>query len=146
MGDGVAFATIGRGNYGFARGGVAVDCAGPCGGVGAGGGSEQEPYQLLVLGGFDTGHLAAGHIRVEPTDDSSNWWGFWGAAPSVYAYGKHALLLSQSDVAIVDAATASQPAIAKRVPLIAYPSFVDMGKTAALLTLGTQGVQWITLE
>jgi uncharacterized secreted protein with C-terminal beta-propeller domain len=146
MGDGVVFATLGHGGYYGGRGGgpVAIDiaiadCFGPCGY----GSPAPEPVELLVLGGFGAGKFEQGHIRVE--DASNPWWGFWGSPP-VYAYGKRALLLSQSDIAIVDATTPSTPTIARKIPLIASAQYVDVRGDTALLTLGPQGVQWLSLK
>jgi uncharacterized secreted protein with C-terminal beta-propeller domain len=145
MGDGVVFATLGHGGYYGGRGGGPVglaiaDCFGPCGYSGS---PAPEPVELLVLGGFAAGKFEQGHIRVEDAGDA--WWGFWGSPP-VYAYGKHALLLSQSDIAIIDATTPSTPKVARRVPLIASAQYVDVRGDTALLTLGAQGVQWLSLK
>jgi hypothetical protein len=144
----VVFAVVGRGGSYYGRGGFAVpaiatsDCAGPCGGIFVP--QPQEPSELLILGGFGSGTFASGRIQVEHADDAS-WSGFWGS-PSVYAHGTRALLVSQSDAAVIDAGQVSSAVIAKRVPLIAYPSFVDLRDTTALLTLGAQGVQWVSLD
>jgi hypothetical protein len=98
---------------------------------------------VLVLGGIAGGSLEVGHLTVD--DDSSDWWGFWGTPP-VYASGKRALALSQSDAAIIDATSPADPKIVKRVTLITSPSYVDVKNDTALLTLGAQGVQWIPLK
>jgi uncharacterized secreted protein with C-terminal beta-propeller domain len=145
MGAGVVFATLGHGGYYGGRGGGPVgvkiaDCFGPCGYYGS---PAPEPVELLVLGGFGAGKFEQGHIRVE--DASNPWWGFWGSPP-VYAYGKHALMLSQSDIAIIDATTPSTPTVARKVPLIASAQYVDVRDDTALLTLGPQGVQWLSLK
>ncbi|MET0384648.1 MAG: beta-propeller domain-containing protein [Polyangiales bacterium] len=140
-GDGVVFANLGRSYYygGYPTIGVAdVACAGYCGGP-----TVQEPAELLVLGGFADGALATGRIMVEQGDDS--WYGWYGQ-PSVYAYGQNALVVGRSDAAFVDASDPSAPTIAKRVPLIASPQYVDVRDKTALLTLGAQGVQWLSLD
>jgi len=142
MGDGVAFITLGQGGGYYGRGEIgigAIDCLGPCGGAA----TAPEPVELLVLGGFAAGKFEQGHIRVEDSRDP--WWGFWGTPP-VYAHGKQALLLSQSDIAIIDASTASKPTLVRRVPLIAPAPYVDVRDDTALLTLGAQGVQWLALD
>ena len=145
MGDGVMFATLGRGGY-YGRPLVgpaiaAVDCAGPCGGFGVV--STPEPSELLVLG-MTADALQVGRIEVEQGQTNA-WWGFWGS-PNVYASGKRALLVGQSDVAVIDAANATEPKIAKRVPLIASVQFVHLRADTALLTLGAQGVQWLSMQ
>jgi uncharacterized secreted protein with C-terminal beta-propeller domain len=137
LGDGVVFATLGRGYSYFGRG-IAVDCLGPCGGP-----QTVQPIELLVLGGFDKGKLEVGHIRVEDSADA--WWGFWGTPP-VYAFGSQALLIGQSDIAVIDASTPSAPKLARKLPLIASPQYVDLRGDTALLTLGSQGVQWLSLD
>jgi hypothetical protein len=145
LGDGVLFAGVGRNSYyGYPTIGVTdIACAGPCGR--GGGATASEPASLLVLGGFANGKFERGQIKVEQSDVNNRWWGFWGSPP-VYAYGKRALLVSQSEVAIIDAATPSAPSITERVPLIGPVQSVDMREKTALLTLGAQGVQWLSLE
>jgi hypothetical protein len=64
----------------------------------------------------------------------------------VYAFGKQALLVGQSDAAIVDATTPSAPSLTRKLPLVASPSCVDVREHTALLTLGSQGVQWLSLD
>jgi hypothetical protein len=141
LGDGVVFATLGHDNYPYGRGGIAVDCFGPCGVP-----QTADPTELLVLGGFDTGKFEVGHIRVEDSKNSTNaWWGFWGV-PTVYAFGDQALLIGQSDIAVIDASTPSVPKLARQLPLIATPQYVDVRGDQALLTLGTEGVQWLSLK
>jgi hypothetical protein len=143
LGDGVLFATVGKTSYyGYPTAAANVSCFGSCGG---GVGSASEPASLLVLGGFANGKFERGQISVDQTNDSGRWWGFWGT-PLVYAYGQRALLIGQSDVAVIDASTPSAPSIAERIPLIAPVQAVDMRDKTALLTLGAQGVQWISLE
>jgi hypothetical protein len=141
QGDGVVFASVGRGGGYYPRGGWAVaeiDCFGPCGG------SAQEPTELLVLGGFDKGELEQGHITVAD-DDKDQWYGFWGSPP-VYAYGKRALLVGQSDLAIIDASTVSAPELVKRVPLIGSVNYAEVHEENALLTFGQLGVLWVDLR
>jgi hypothetical protein len=138
-GDGLLFASLGRG-YGYLRGPVAdVACFGACGGA------PSEPSELLVLGGFDRGKLSVGHVSVADSAQSNPWWGFWGS-PSVYASGKRALLVGSSDIAIIEASDPSQPAIRERVPLIAAAQYLDVHPDVALLSLGQQGVQWLELK
>lgn len=141
MGDGVVFGSIGQGGYyGGPRGGVLIDCFGPCGGPVF----DPKPSELLVLGGFGSGKFEVGQISVE-NNDANSWYGFWGTPP-VYASGKKALLVGQKDVAIIDATTASKPVISRRVDLIAPPQSVDVRNGRALLVLGAQGVQWLSLD
>jgi hypothetical protein len=103
-----------------------------------------QPTELLVLGGFDKGQLQQGHITVEDKDNNQ-WYGFWGSPP-VYAYGKRALLTGQSDLAIIDASTVTEPKVVQRVPLIGYVNYVEVHENNALLTFGAQGVQWVDLN
>lgn len=136
-GDGVVFASVGRGGYYYPRF-ADIECFGPCGG------GSLQPTELLVLGGFDKGELEEGHITVED-EDKNQWYGFWGSPP-VYAYGKRALLAGQSDLAIIDASNVTEPKLVKRVPLIGYVQHVEVYEDNALLTFGQQGVQWLPLE
>ena len=142
LGDGVLFASLGRGGYYYPAGRVVADgaCFGPCGGS-----VDSEPSKLLVLGGFASGKLAVGQISVDDSQQSNDWWGFWGS-PTVYASGQRALLVGRSDVAVIDAGVATEPVIAKRVPLIASPQYVQLRAEEALLALGQQGVQWVDLK
>jgi hypothetical protein len=141
LGDGVVFATLGHDGYPYGRGVLIADCFGPCGVP-----QTADPTELLVLGGFDKGKFEVGHIRVEDSKNSTNaWWGFWGV-PTVYAFGDQALLIGQSDIAVIDASTPSAPKLARQLPLIATPQYVDLRGDQALLTLGTQGVQWLSLK
>lgn len=140
QGDGVVFASVGRGGYYYPRGGlvdVDIACYGGCGG-------SLQPTELLVLGGFDNGELIEGHLTVEDKDNNQ-WYGFWGSPP-VYAYGTRALLDGQSDLAVIDASNPAEPKLVKRVPRIGYLSYVEVHENNALLTLGQQGVQWLDLE
>jgi len=137
-GNGVLFASLGRGGYYYPAADIA--CLGPCGH-----GGVSQPSKLLVLSGFANGKLTTGHITVDDSDQNDRWWGFWGA-PVVYGSGTQALLVGQSDVAIIDASDASQPSIRKRVPLIASAQYVDVHPEEALLSLGQQGLQWIDLK
>jgi hypothetical protein len=146
MGDGVVFASIGHDAYGLAvpltRSAIACAPGIPCGG-GIFQPAQSKPSEVLVLGGIAGGDLEVGHLTVD--DDKSDWRGFWGTPP-VYASGKRALALSQSDAAIIDATNPADPQIVKRVTLIASPSYTDVRNGTALLTLGAQGVQWIPLQ
>jgi hypothetical protein len=136
-GDGVVFGTIGRVvAYGE---GLLAPCRGACGGVV----TPAQPVELWVLGGFSRGEFELGRIQVET--QSNPWSGFWGVPP-LYAYGKRALLLSQSEAAIIDASDPSQPKLERTLPLIASAQYVDLRDKTALLTLGAQGVQWLSLE
>jgi hypothetical protein len=141
MGDGVAFASVGRGNgFGYpvaARGGD-IACFGPCGGV------ELQPTELLVLGGFADGALQEGYITVEDSDETNDWYGFYGS-PSVYAYGKRALLAGQAELAIIDASDALAPKLVKHLPSLGYVQYAEIHAENALLTYGQQGVQWVSL-
>lgn len=142
-GDDVVFASIGHGGI-YGRGGIplpALDiaCIGACGG----GTPNAKPSEVLVLGGLRGATLEVG--RLTTSDDTTGWWGFWGSPP-VYASGKLALALSQSDAAIIDATDPTDPKIVKRVTLIASPNYVDVKDDTALLTLGAQGVQWLSLK
>jgi hypothetical protein len=56
------------------------------------------------------------------------------------------LLIGQSDVAIIDASTPSAPTLVRTLPLVASAQYVDVRGDTALLTLGAQGVQWLSLE
>jgi hypothetical protein len=136
-GDGVVFATAGRGGY-YGRGGWAtpdIACFGPCGG------GQLSPAELIVLGGFANGELEIGYITVE--DKGANqWYGFWGTPP-VYAYGKRAMLIGQSDLAIIDGSNVTTPELVKRVPLIGSVSYAEIHEDNALLSFGQQGVQWV---
>ena len=139
QGDGVVFASVGRGGYYYPGGAVAdVACFGPCGGGSA------LPTELLVLGGFDKGLLEQGHLTVED-QSADDWYGWWGSPP-VYAYGKRALLLGRSDAAIIDANTVSGPKLVKRLPLVGSAQYAEVHEESALLTFGQQGVQWLDLR
>jgi hypothetical protein len=139
QGDGVAFASVGRGGYYYPRfAEVDIACYGGCGG------SSLQPTELLVLGGFAQGELIEGHLTVEDKDNNQ-WYGFWGSPP-VYASGHRALLDGQSDLAIIDASDPAEPKLVKRVPRIGYLSYVEVHENNALLTLGQQGVQWLDLN
>ena len=54
--------------------------------------------------------------------------------------------LSASEVAIIDASDPSTPKLARTVPLVASAQYVDLRDDTALLTLGAQCVQWLSLE
>ncbi|MEY4580520.1 MAG: hypothetical protein RL701_5223, partial [Pseudomonadota bacterium] len=144
QGDGVVFAGISQQNGGgFLSGpGIAVSDCFDCR---YGGGGRTSAAALLTLGGFETGKIVSGRLSVEDANNPSGWWGFWGS-PQVFAYGKRALLPGQTDVAILDATDPSAPRIYKRVPLIGAVSAVDIRERTALLTLGQQGVQWLSLD
>jgi hypothetical protein len=98
---------------------------------------------LLVLGGFGSGKFEIGHLQVEHSNDP--WRGFWGA-PVVYAVGKQALLIGQTDSAVIDASTASAPSLTRALPLPAPARYVDIRAESALLTLDDQGMQWVPLD
>ena len=136
-GDGVVFASVGRGGYYYPRG--LVDCWGPCGG-----GSSLQPTELLVLGGFAQGAFEEGYITVEDSE-ANNWYGFWGSPP-VYAYGKRALLVGQGELVVIDATNATDPQLVKRLPAIGTAQYVEVHEENALLTFGQQGVQWVDLR
>jgi hypothetical protein len=136
-GDGVVFASVGRGGYYYPRG-LLVDCWGPCGG-----GSSLQPTELLVLGGFAQGAFEEGYVTVEDSE-ANNWYGFWGSPP-VYAYGKRALLAGQGELVVIDATNATDPQLVKRLPAIGSAQYVEVHEENALLTFGQQGVQWINL-
>lgn len=141
QGDGIVFASVGRARYYYVSGPTAdVACFGPCGG----GGESAQPTELLVLGGFDTGMFEEGHLTVEDKGADA-WYGFWGSPP-VYAYGKRALLAGRSDAAIIDASTASEPKLVKRLPLVGSVQYAEVHEENALLTFGQQGVQWLDLR
>jgi hypothetical protein len=135
-GDGVVFASVGRGGYYYPR--AAIDCFGPCGGGGL------QPTELLVLGGFAQGAFEEGYITVEDSENN-NWYGFWGSPP-VYAYGKRALLVGQGELVIIDATNAAEPKLVKRLPAIGTVQYAEVHEENALLTFGAQGVQWIDLR
>lgn len=140
-GDGVLFATLGRGGYYYGRfAGPAVDiaCAGPCGGYS----QTPKPVELLTLGGFGSGELAIGRLTVE--SDADPWAGFWGSPP-IHAYGTSALLISQADVAIVDGSDAAGPRIERSETLIGPVQSVDIRDGRAAFALGERGVQFIDL-
>ena len=135
MGDGVLFASV---SHGQSSAFVASTCAGLCGGLRA------PATELLVLGGFASGTFEQGHLSVD--DAAANGWsGFYGAPP-VYAYGQRALLIGQSDVAIIDASHPTEPVLVERVPLIGSVRYSEVYGDSALLTLGQQGVQWLDLS
>ena len=136
-GDGVVFASVGRGGYYHPR--IAVDCWGPCGG-----GSSLQPTELLVLGGFAQGAFEEGYITIDDSE-ANDWYGFWGSPP-VYAYGKRALLAGQGELVIIDATNATEPKLVKRLPAIGTAQYVEVHEENALLTFGAQGVQWVDLR
>lgn len=141
LGDGVLFASLGRGGYLAPR---AFVSEGPCFGA-CGPGAPAQPTELLVLGGFASGKMTVGHLQVDDSRAADTWWGSWGT-PNVYASGTRALLVGQSDVAIIDGSDPALPTITKRVPLIGSAQSVDVHADQALLALGAQGLQWIDLE
>jgi hypothetical protein len=137
MGDSVVFATLGH-TANIDAGDRAIDCFGACGAP-----LPSPPAELLVLGGFSAGKFEIGHLHVEHSNDPGR--GFWGAAV-VYAVGKQALLVGQTEIAVIDASTASTPTMTRTLPLPAPALYVDIRAESALLTLGEQGVQWVPLD
>jgi hypothetical protein len=135
-GDGVVFASVGRGGYYYPR--AAIDCWGPCGG------GSLQPTELLVLGGFAQGAFEEGYITVDDSE-ANNWYGFWGSPP-VYAYGKRALLAGQGELVVIDASNAADPQLVKRLPAIGTVQYAEVHEENALLTFGQQGVQWVDLR
>lgn len=133
-GDGRLFATLGTG---FSYYPAIADCAGPCGGSAP----EREPVQLLVLSGFGNGKFQTGRLEYKPDADDS-WRGYSGT-PSVVADGDKALLIGDTEVAIVDASDAKAPKVERTVLVLGYAQSVEVENGTALLALGEQGLQWI---
>lgn len=141
LGDGRVAAVISRGySYWYGgRGGIAVDCEGPCGYYGS---ETVEPVDVLALGGFDTGALVSGRLTV--TSTPSPWWGFWGSPP-VYANGTRALLQSSTDAAVLDLSDVAAPSIVRKLPLYAPAQRLNASGNLVLMALGMNGVQRVDL-
>jgi hypothetical protein len=63
--------------------------------------------------------------------------------PSVVADGDKALLLGDSEVAILDAQDARAPKLERTVAVLGYAQSVEVKDGTALLALGEQGLPWI---
>jgi hypothetical protein len=133
IGDELLFATIGRGSY--YRWGVAIaDCFGQCGYY------PSEPSTLLALSGLAGDAFQAGTIEV----DADSWWGWWSATP-VHAAGKHALVVGQDDVLIVDGSEPGAPEVDRSEPLGGYVQDVSTTARDAFLSLGSYGARRIAI-
>jgi hypothetical protein len=93
--------------------------------------------QLLMFGGFETGHFALGHVSA-----------IAGASYGIVelaAYGKKALVTG-TDAAIVDATDIAMPDV-RHVPLTpsGWASQIDLRASRALLALDSGGVQWVDM-
>lgn len=139
MGDGRIAAVIGRGYRGWWGYYPAIDCLGPCGGLGY---MSNEPMQILTLDGLATGDLRVGRLTVE--NMSEPWWGFWGEG-QIYAFGARALVQSQTDALVVDLTDVTLPSVVRKVPLYAPPVHVAASGNTVMLALGTMGAQRIDL-
>jgi hypothetical protein len=95
------------------------------------------------MSGFGSGSLATGRITVDVQQDS--WWGFWGQ-PGVYAHGKRALLVGNDDLAIIDGSDATAPMVVRTEPLFGGALSVEMAGDKALMSLGSQGAQWVDMH
>jgi hypothetical protein len=126
MGDDLLFATIGKGAY--YRWGAIADCFGPCGYY------PSEPSTLLALSGLAGDAFQAGTIEV----DADSWWGWWSSTP-VHAAGKHALVVGQDDVLIVDGSEPGAPEVDRSEPLGGYVQDVSTTARDAFLSLGQYG-------
>ncbi len=137
LGDDRVFASIhARGYYGYGYADVAPGCAGPCYT------RPSEPAELLVLGGLATNSLKVG--RIEVGSSQNPWWGFWGAS-TVYAAGKSALVMSQGEAAIVDAADATAPKLVRTHPLPGWSWSTTLHGSDAYVASGEYGVTHIDL-
>jgi hypothetical protein len=135
LGDGMMFATLGRSYWGMGM--IMMDCFGPsCGYYGS-----SEPSELLVLGGLDGETFEVGRIEIENTDQ---WWGWWGSPP-VYAAGRKALVVGNSELAIVDASDPGKPVVQSVEPISGYVDHVEVDGDIALLSLGMYGAQMVDL-
>jgi hypothetical protein len=140
-GDGRLFATLSTasGNYFRGEPGSLADCF-DCGGGSA---PEPDPVQLLVLSGFGSGEFTIGRLEYK-SGDQDYWRGFWGAS-GVVADGTKALVLGNSEAAIVDASDGEAPVITRTLPLLGYTSSIDIQDGTALLAFGQQGLQLIDM-
>jgi hypothetical protein len=137
LGEGRMVAVIGdHRRYGW--GGPAVDCIGPCGY----GYSASNPVTILTLGGFELGRFTSGRLEAKGLQEA--WWGFWGV-PNVYASGQRALVLGNTDAAIIDLSKPASPAILRTVPLYSSPMQMQTAGNTVLVALGRMGVQRIEL-
>ncbi len=138
LGDGVLFATLSQNSYGYGPM-IMMDCFGPCGGYYGG---ATDPSELLVLGGIDANAFQVGRIEIE---DMDQWQGWWGAS-QVYAAGRMALVVGNSELAIVDAGDPAHPVVQGVRTVAGYIQHVAVDGDRALLSLGEYGAQVIDLR
>jgi len=137
LGDGVLFATLGQGAYGYGPA-IMADCNGPCGYYGG----STDPNELLVLGGIDANAFEVGRIEIE---DMDQWQGWWGAS-QVYAAGRKALVVGNSELAIVDASDPAHPVVQGVRTVAGYIQHIAVDGDRALLSLGEYGAQVMDLQ
>lgn len=126
------FATVGTGAY---YGWVDVDCWGPCGYY------PSEPSTLITLAGISGDAFEAGELEI----DADAWWGWWSPAP-VYAVGRHAVVVGQDDLVVVDATEPSSPHVDRTEPLGGYVQHVSTTASEALLSLGVYGARRVEVR
>lgn len=138
VGDDRAFLTLtGNYGYGFYGPGIAVDCAGPCGGYYSS--FQETELPVLTVSGLSSGEFAVGRVNVPGGD-------YWGYAPIV-AQGARAALSSgwRGSLSVIDASDASAPSVVRNVEVAGYVNQLTLIGNTAVAAMGYDGVQTISL-
>lgn len=137
LGDDRAFITLssGGGYYGY-YGGVAVDCAGFCGGYSW---FSSTTLPVLTVGGLKSGDFQVGTVEIEGGD-------YWGYSP-IAAAGKRAVVAAgwRGKLTVLDAADAAKPSVLREAEISGYVQSLTVVGDTALAAMGLDGVQAIDL-
>ncbi|HEY6723309.1 MAG TPA: beta-propeller domain-containing protein [Polyangiaceae bacterium] len=129
MGDAVTFVTVSNANY-YYYVGDCYDCFY----------TDRNKLKVLTLGGLLGGELTVGRVEVSQGD--------WYGDGLIVASGSRAIVSGgwRSELTLLDASDPEHPEVVRDVPVNGYVSDLSMIGSSAVVSMGYDGVQSISLE
>lgn len=129
MGDAVTFVTVSNANY-YYYVGDCYDCFY----------TDRNKLKVLTLGGLAGGELSVGRVDISRGD--------WYGDGLIVASGDRALVSSgwRSELTLLDASDPEHPEVVRDVPVNGYVSDLALIGSSAVVSMGYDGVQAISLE